>query len=117
MEKKFLSGAWTNDGPCGPGKWGLLVAEHRRAGAYEPGGSIKTGIQPVRAAGIPHCQGLKVRYDPRVLLRIKDSSPQRELSKEMREKNLMNAFVINKSERVKGKNILLVDDVYTTGST
>lgn len=60
---------------------------------------------------------LGVRFEPHVLERVKDSAPQRELSREAREKNLLHAFAVNKPERVEGKSILLVDDVYTTGST
>jgi len=58
------------------------------------------------------------------LIKTKSTSPQMELSKEEREKNLLNAFSINvKSGGVSDtpplsrKKIFLVDDVYTTGST
>ena len=42
---------------------------------------------------------------------------QKELAENMRYLNLKDAFAVNK-EQMKGvKNILLVDDIYTTGST
>ena len=80
-------------------------------------GLLRRGFNQSELLASCIARDLKVKYDPDVLLRVKDSSPQRELSKEMREKNLLDAFVVSKPERVKGKNILLVDDVYTTGST
>ena len=40
-----------------------------------------------------------------------------ELSKELREKNLENAFSVKNPAELTGKKIFLVDDVYTTGST
>jgi len=51
------------------------------------------------------------------LIKIKKAVPQVELSDENRRENIKGAFACQKSEKVKGKEILLVDDVYTTGST
>jgi len=52
-----------------------------------------------------------------VLIKIKSTKPQMELSKEQREKNLEGVFEIKNPEKFSGKKIFLVDDVYTTGST
>ncbi|MCX6721877.1 MAG: ComF family protein [Candidatus Staskawiczbacteria bacterium] len=52
-----------------------------------------------------------------VLTKIKPTASQMELSKLEREMNLENVFLIKKPEKISGKNIFLVDDVYTTGST
>ncbi len=60
---------------------------------------------------------IKVRMDPTVLNRVKETPSQRELTKVERERNLIHAFIIKDKDKVKQKNILLVDDVYTTGST
>ncbi len=43
--------------------------------------------------------------------------PQRELSGVMRRTNLKDAFTVTRTALVAGKNILLIDDVATTGST
>jgi ComF family protein len=54
------------------------------------------------------------------LLRICDTVPQKELDDKQRYANLKTAFMIDerKRERYTGlKNVLLVDDIYTTGST
>lgn len=54
-----------------------------------------------------------------ILIKIKQTKPQMELSKEEREKNLKGAFAVKPafaSELRRGK-VFLVDDVYTTGST
>ena len=50
-----------------------------------------------------------------VLKRISFTQPQVGLSHEQRQKNVHNAFVLTSS--VQGKKIMLIDDVYTTGST
>jgi ComF family protein len=61
---------------------------------------------------------LKIPVISNCLIKIKSTAPQMELSKEEREKNLLNAFLIkNPSTIARGKKVFLVDDVYTTGST
>jgi ComF family protein len=60
---------------------------------------------------------LGIKVDSTLIHRIKETPSQVELSREEREKNLLCAFEIKDQEKVADKNILLVDDVYTTGST
>lgn len=52
-----------------------------------------------------------------VLFKIKTTLPQAELSGLAREENIKRAFVVKNPEKIKGKKILLVDDVYTSGAT
>ncbi len=58
-----------------------------------------------------------IPYDPACLVRIRNTPKQSLLNKEEREKNLQMAFHINKGKDIRGKTILLVDDIYTTGTT
>lgn len=51
------------------------------------------------------------------LKRRLDTTPQIALGKEMRRKNVRRAFHVTDKERIEGHRVLLVDDVYTTGST
>lgn len=59
---------------------------------------------------------LGVPMDRNVVIRKKDTRPMKELNDIERENNLRNAFQIAR-DIVKYKKILLVDDIYTTGST
>lgn len=52
-----------------------------------------------------------------VLIKIKGTIPQVELSDEERKKNIKGVFLVKNKEKIKRKKLLLVDDVYTTGST
>lgn len=51
------------------------------------------------------------------VLRVKDTPTQTHLSRDERRENLLGAFDISDKEILKGKTILLVDDVCTTGAT
>lgn len=51
------------------------------------------------------------------LKKIKDIAPQSTLKGEQRIQNVKNAYGILNEEVIQGKNIILLDDVYTTGST
>ncbi len=57
------------------------------------------------------------QHAPILIKRTKFTKTQTKLSKIQREKNVANAFKINKKYSVTDKNILIVDDVFTTGST
>jgi len=59
--------------------------------------------------------GFIVRTD--VISRIKDTASQTNLLSKEREENVKGAFKILDKRSVKDKNILIIDDVYTTGST
>lgn len=65
-----------------------------------------------RHSGIPALDALK---------RVRPTTPQASLSRHQRIENLHRAFEVKNSvrshSRLKGRNILLVDDVLTTGST
>ena len=51
------------------------------------------------------------------LLRIKKTQSQGHKTREERIKNIQNAFCVHHAEKIKGKTIVLIDDVYTTGAT
>ncbi len=65
----------------------------------------------------PLSKAFSIPLDKKVLIRKKLCRPQVELSRENRAANVKGAFAVRFPERVKGKVILLVDDVLTTGST
>lgn len=56
-------------------------------------------------------------YLPCGMVRMRNTETQSLLTKEERYKNMRGVFHINKGVDIKNKNILLVDDVYTTGAT
>ena len=51
------------------------------------------------------------------LRRTRYTSPQAGLTESQRQQNLKDSFAVKKPERIAGKRILLVDDVFTTGAT
>jgi len=51
------------------------------------------------------------------LRRIRETPPQVGLSKKARKKNIHRAFALQRPEFIQNKRILLIDDVYTTGTT
>jgi len=51
-----------------------------------------------------------------ILVKNKETFSQSKLPKEERKRNLLNSFCL-KNKQIKNKKILLVDDIYTTGST
>ncbi len=58
--------------------------------------------------------GIPARND--ILYRIKRTSPQKKLDGSGRRKNLRGAFAVKRGENLP-QNVLLIDDIYTTGST
>ena len=58
--------------------------------------------------------GIPVRKD--VLFRIRKTKPQKQLDDRERRQNLKGAFAVNREWEPR-RNVLLVDDIYTTGST
>ncbi|MDP2966932.1 MAG: ComF family protein [bacterium] len=60
---------------------------------------------------------LKIPLIPNSLTKIKETFPQIKLSDQERKENVRGVFLIKDRELIKNKNILLVDDVYTTGAT
>lgn len=58
----------------------------------------------------------EIALETKALWRIKGTKPQKLLNDQERKRNVRSAFKANK-ECVRGKQILLIDDIYTTGST
>jgi competence protein ComFC len=62
-----------------------------------------------RSAGIPVNTG--------VLSRVLPTRTQTQLSREERQVNMRRAFAVRPGQRLSGRNIVLIDDVFTTGAT
>jgi len=69
-----------------------------------------TGLRSIHASR-------RWRVTTRVLERRRATESQSRLSPEGRRRNLRSAFFVRDAERLKGKQVLLVDDIYTTGAT
>ncbi len=64
------------------------------------------------------CSGLTdLRIERDVLVRTVSTAPQSALGRTDRAVNIKNAFTLIDPDRIIGKRILLVDDVFTTGAT
>ncbi len=60
---------------------------------------------------------LKISYDNNIVGRIKNTAYMHCLSKTERFKNIKNAFIIKNIKSIENKNIIIVDDITTTGAT
>lgn len=58
-----------------------------------------------------------ITYNPIVLQRIKHRPPQAGLNKAERQKNIKGVFALKPNHTLKGKHVVLVDDVMTTAAT
>ena len=62
-------------------------------------------------------QRINIPCEEDILIRSIDTKTQTGFHRQDRLKNLKNAFTVICPEKVEGRNILLVDDVHTTGAT
>jgi ComF family protein len=75
-------------------------------------------------AEIIACEALKSRPDKArfafatdILLRVRDTQSQIGLTSNQRRENMRGAFAVSGATNVTGRSIVVVDDVYTTGTT
>ncbi len=62
-------------------------------------------------------KNLKLNYNDNCLIKTKDIIEQNKLNKEERLKNIVGAYKLLNEEKLYNKKLLLIDDIYTTGST
>jgi predicted amidophosphoribosyltransferase len=60
---------------------------------------------------------LKVSFDPRQVVKVRRTPKQSTLPRTDRLTNLRDAFRLRRPGAIQGRNVLLVDDVLTTGTT
>ncbi len=69
----------------------------------------------ILAAGLSELCNIPADYAS--LKKIRHTTPQIQCSGKQRTQNVKNAFQVVAPQNIKGKRIVLIDDVYTTGST
>jgi competence protein ComFC len=62
-------------------------------------------------------KSLNITFSRNILRRTKNTKDQTHLNAQQRQENVRNAFKVALQETVIGKNVILVDDVMTTGAT
>lgn len=62
-------------------------------------------------------QILSIKYNNQSLFKTKNIIEQSKLNKEDRQKNIQGVYELHQPQLVEDKKILLIDDIYTTGST
>ena len=62
-------------------------------------------------------QKLKCECVTDCLIKNKNIIEQSKLNKEQRQKNIQGVYILRNEEKLIDKKILLIDDIYTTGST
>ncbi len=75
------------------------------------------GFNQAEEIGKELAVSLKIPLISDALIKIKETIPQTELSDEARKENVKNSFVCQKPKIIKGREILLIDDFFATGST
>ena len=60
---------------------------------------------------------INIEYNNKCLYKIKNITEQSKLNKKQRETNIEGAYELKRANKLKNKKIILLDDIYTTGST
>ena len=60
---------------------------------------------------------MELSFEKDVLIKIKNTKVQSTLTRTQRVENVKNAFFVTDDTKIKDKKIILIDDIYTTGST
>jgi len=84
-----------------------LHPKRRRQRGFNQSQVIAEGLEKIK----------EIKVFKGILVKAKNVPAQTSLVAEDREKNVIGAFRVSKEDRVKGKRLLLIDDVYTTGAT
>ena len=63
------------------------------------------------------CAQTGLELNTTALVRVRDTGSQTQLGRQARAENMSGAFAVKCPQPVKGKTVLLIDDVVTTGST
>lgn len=84
-----------------------------------PGKYKKRGYNQAAVLARELGKALDIPVEERLLKRIRETAPQKNLTPRKRRQNLNGAFSVEKRRRVflKNRSVLLTDDIYTTGST
>lgn len=108
------------------GRWLAETAADPRLAADPPDLIVPVPLHPTRkrerefnqaevlARSLARTMGLPVAG---LLRRVRPTTTQTRLDREERSENLRDAFRLRENRPVRGKSLLLVDDVFTTGST
>lgn len=75
------------------------------------------GYNQAEYLAVGYSEGLGVPYYNDILLRVVNTSTQTKKSRYHRYENMKSVFECKNADKIKSKNVLLVDDVITTGST
>jgi ComF family protein len=75
------------------------------------------GFNQTEQIGREIARRAQITIDWSVLKKVRNTPPQTSLEQKERAENVRDAYVIGRKKDVEGKIILLVDDVFTTGST
>jgi predicted amidophosphoribosyltransferase len=71
-----------------------------------------------RTQGIFKKKSLRLQLVDEVLVQIRETKPQKYLNKRERRLNVQNAFALGKdAAKIKDKDVILIDDVLTSGAT
>ncbi|MBO5179877.1 MAG: ComF family protein [Clostridia bacterium] len=62
-------------------------------------------------------QKMNIELRNNILKKVHNNKPQSILSASKRKKNVSNVYIVKNSNAIRGKTILLIDDIYTTGAT
>ena len=78
---------------------------------------LKRGYNQARELAAVISKELGIAIDEEILIKTRETGEQKKLSYKERAENLKGAYRVRKRKALKGKTILLIDDIITTGST
>ena len=78
---------------------------------------VERGFNQVELLADEISLNTKIQVEANNLIKVRVTSEQARLDRSSRATNLLDSFDLQRPERIKDKNILLLDDVITTGST
>ena len=60
---------------------------------------------------------LDIMYEENCLKKIINTAPQSKMNKEARSRNAKDVYIVKNEQKIINKNVLIFDDIYTTGAT